>query len=1023
MNENEIVTGTAASTESVTAAPISEENFVSNESVVFDITDMTEEAATDISEVESEETSLSLPEGIDAEALISNIAAEGVSEVMNEVGFTEKVVETSVVTQPVVVPETVMETEAISVVTEPVTEIATESAEVIEDATVETEISETVVVPETPNGVVGFVQSNPAVVGVPAAIIALAVAFLAITRRTRPKRGIIENNDDVKENMNARERDAARLEANRPKKKDKRSQKVAKEKEKKDFTKKVLNTIPYKKILSDDIFFMGKKMYSKAYTFDDINFNLSDEEQQYMYLERYIEFLSILDDTVDCQICCWNSQINLDDFKKKTLLPQKADDLFEYRYEFNSRVLEENIRKGQNAIQKHMYITLTIKAPDEETAIRRFKSLDITATNTFNRIGNTNMRVLTSQERVEMLKDFFVGTDDMPVPQLTEKDYEKGIDKLYCAPDYFDFKKDYFMFNNTYAKTIYIREYPSTATSEILTELLATGIEIMVTTNIETYDSAEARKLVQHQITAIDTDVAKREVKAAQHGNFSNQMPQRIKNQRDAMVSVYDKITMKDQKLFMTNMQILIKAESFEELNNNLEVIESTLKRSGCIKGEMAWEQEHGMCDCLPVGYQRKFGWLRTMPSESVAIFMPFNVKEMQMENSVYYGLNMLSHNIILFDRMKGLVNPSGFVLACPGSGKSFTVKREIVNVFLGYEDADILVIDPEREYWKLAEAFGGEVVKFSNGSKNHINPFDFDFRLLEDEEIDIIADKCQLLTSFISCMDSKHPLNAQEKSFVDRCVRKAYAKSNVLTTLDPADMPTLGTFLECMKEETENINKDMKDKLIITVDMYVNGSAKYFDNQTNVNTKSRFIAYDIRDLNGNLKTQSMLLILDYIWNRLSENRDKGRKTYIYFDEAHPLFQDEYSLDYLRMLWKRARKYGGVLTGITQNVEDLLKDDKSRSMLSNSEFLVLLKQNPTDAAKLQDILHFTDSEIQYVNDTPAGHGILVLGGKTKIPFYDEFPKDTKLYSMMTTNFSETAKMLQEEMAQKEADAS
>ena len=860
MNENETVTGTTALTESITAAPVSEVD----ENAVSDTDEMTEEAIT---EAESAETSLSLPEGIDAEALVSSIAAEGVSEVMSEIGITEEItVETEAVTQPVVTEAAVV-TEQILSETEisETAEIEAEAAEVTDIVAEETEITEVVAVPETPNGVMEFVQNNPAVVGVPAAIIALAVAFLAITRRTRPKRGVIEDTDDVKENMNARERDAARLEANKPKKKDKRSQKVAKEKEKKDFAKKVLNTIPYKKILSDDIFFLGKKMYSKAYTFDDINFNLSDEEQQYMYLERYIEFLSILDDTVDCQICCWNSQINLDDFKKKTLLPQKADDLFEYRYEFNSRVLEENIRKGQNAIQKHMYITLTIKAPDEETAKRRFKSLDITATNTFNRIGNTNMRVLTSQERVGMLKDFFVGTDDMPVPQLTEKDYEKGIDKLYCAPDYFDFKKDYFMFNNTYAKTIYIREYPSTATSEILTELLATGIEIMVTTNIETYDSAEARKLVQHQITAIDTDMAKREVKAAQHGNFSNQMPQRIKNQRDAMVSVYDKITMKDQKLFMTNMQILIKAESFEELNNNLEVIESTLKRSGCIKGEMAWEQEHGMCDCLPIGYQRKFGWMRTMPSESVAIFMSFNVKEMQMENSVYYGLNMLSHNIILFDRMKGLVNPSGFVLACPGSGKSFTVKREIVNVFLGYEDADILVIDPEREYWKLAEAFGGEVVKFSNGSKNHINPFDFDFRLLEDEEIDIIADKCQLLTSFISCMDSKHPLNAQEKSFVDRCVRKAYAKSNVLTTLDPADMPTLGTFLECMKEETENINKDMKDKLIITVDMYVNGSAKYFDNQTNVNTKSRFIAYDIRDLNGNLKTQSMLLILDYI--------------------------------------------------------------------------------------------------------------------------------------------------------------
>ena len=1020
MNENEI---TNEQTESVTtpAVPVS----AVDESNVSEMTGEPESFVSSeiVSEyiTESVSTEISLPGGIDADELISSIAAEEVAEIVSE-NAPEAVtaVVTEVVTEPVVI-ETTAVTEAI--VSETVVESATQNSEVAESATSETVVSETVTVPETPNGAAAFIQNNPAVVGVPVAIIALAAAFMAITRRTRPKRGVIEDVEDVKENMNARERDAARLEANKPKKKDKRSQKAAKEKEKKDFAKKVLNTIPYKKILADDIFFLGRKMYSKAYTFDDINFNLSDEEQQYMYLERYIEFLSILDDTVDCQICCWNSQINMEEFKRKTLLPVKADELFDYRHEFNTRVLEENIRKGQNAIQKHMYITLTIKAPDEETARRRFKSLDITATNTFNRIGNTNMRVLSSKERVEMLRDFFVGTDEMPVPKLTEKDFAKGIDKLYCAPDYFDFKKDYFMFNNTYAKTIYIREYPSTATSEILTELLATGIEIMVTTNIETYDSAEARKLVQHQITAIDTDMAKREVKAAQHGNFSNQMPQRIKNQRDAMVSVYDKITMKDQKLFMTNMQILIKAESYEELNNNLEVIESTLKRSGCIKGEMAWEQEHGMCDCLPVGYQRKFGWMRTMPSESVAIFMPFNVKEMQMENSVYYGLNMLSHNIILFDRMKGLVNPSGFVLACPGSGKSFTVKREIVNVFLGYEDADILVIDPEREYWKLAEAFGGEVVKFSNGSKNHINPFDFDFRLLEDEEIDIIADKCQLLTSFISCMDSKHPLNAQEKSFVDRCVRKSYAKSNVLTTLDPADMPTLGTFLECMKEETENINKDMKDKLIITVDMYVNGSAKYFDNQTNVNTKSRFIAYDIRDLNGNLKTQSMLLILDYIWNRLSENRDKGRKTYIYFDEAHLLFQDEYSLDYLRMLWKRARKYGGVLTGITQNVEDLLKDDKSRSMLSNSEFLVLLKQNPTDAAKLQDILHFTDSEIQYVNDTPAGHGILVLGGKTKIPFYDEFPKDTKLYSMMTTNFSETAKMLQEEQAQKAAEAS
>lgn len=955
---------------------------------------------------------------ISDEEAISQIASEVVSEAMENAGVTSAAESEEVSDSEMPESETDVTVTDISTFPQTVVDSEAENAEMIsEEAAAETE-NDAVLLPEETETVIGSVtesvtetaaviENAPMPVIQPQQMIGslllvgLGAAALAAKKMTEKKK--------MTDHKSAKDKDAARLEAVRSS----RSKKKGKsEKEKKNLSKRVLDTIPYKKILADNIWFLGKKMYSKAYTFDDINFNLADEEQQYMYLERYIEFMNVLDDTVDCQICLWNSKINMDEFRHRTLMKQRADDFFNLRFEYNNRVLEENIKKGQNAIQKHMYITLTIKAPDEETAARKFKSLDIAAVNSFNRIGNTNMRELTSQERVEMLKNFYIGTDEEPVPALTSEDYAKGREKLYFAPDYFDFKKDYFMFNNTYAKTIFIREYPATATSEIFTDLLATGIEIMITTNIEAYDTAAARKLVQHQITAIDTDMAKREVAAAQHGNFSSQMPQRIKNQRDSMVAVFDKITTKDQKLFLTNIQILIKAKSYEELMNNTEVIESTLKRSGCAKGEMAWQQEDGMCDCLPCGYQRKFGWQRTMPSESVAIFIPFNVREMQMKNSVYYGLNVLSHNIIMFDRMTGLINPSGFVLACPGSGKSFLVKREIVDVFLRNANADILVIDPEREYWKLAEAFNGTVVKFSNGSKSYINPFDFDIALLDDEEVDVIADKCQLITSFISCMDSKHPLNAQEKSFVDRCVRKAYIRSGVLDTLDPADMPTLETFLDCMKEETENINKDMKDKLIVTIDMYVNGSAKYFNNRTNIDTDNRFISYDIRDLNGNLKTQSMLLILDYIWNRLSRNRDLGRATYIYFDEAHLLFADEYALDYLRMLCKRARKYGGVLTGITQNVEDLLKDDKSRSMLSNSEYLALLKQNPTDAAKLQDILHFTDSEIQYVNDTPPGHGILVLGGKDKIPFYDEFPRDTELYSKMTTNFSETAKMLE-----------
>lgn len=892
-------------------------------------------------------------------------------------------------------------------------EVTDTSEMITTEATLATTAEQTAVTTVAVSAPKQSVTVSPSMIGLVFLIIVLAAAMVLAPKFMKGM-GKKKKTSDENSTPTAKDIDRERLAALEPKKK-KKEKNV---KDKKNFAKTVLDTIPYKKVIADDIFYLGDKMYSKAYAFDDVNFNLADEDYQYLYLERYMKFLNILDDTIDCQICLWNSRIDINDFKKRSLIKQSADSYFDLRFEYNG-VLENNISKGQNAIQKRMYVTLTVKAPDDETAIRRFASLDIAAINTFNLIGDTNMRVLTSQERIELLKNFFVGDDGFYLPEFTEEDYKQGTEKLYCCPDYFEFKKDYFMYGNTYAKTIYLKEIPAIASSDIFNRLLETGLDLMVTTNIETFDSGEARKLVQRQITAVDTDMAKRETQAAQHGNFSSQMPQKIKNERDSMVNVFDKITNQDMKLFYINIQILIKASTFEELNNNLDIVESVLKRSSCVKGEMPWDQESGLTDILPCGYQRKFQYQRAVPSDGVAIFMPFNVKEMQMENSTYYGLNVESNNMIMFNRMTGLQNPAGFFLGAPGGGKSMAAKREMVDTFLRYSDADIIVIDPEREYGALTQAFDGQVIRFSTGSTNYINIFDFDFRFLDeptddnDERVDIIADKCQLVTSFISCMDPKNPLTIQEKAFVDRNVRRAYEKSGVLISRDPADMPTFETFLECMKGDTENVHEDIRNKLILTIDMYVNGSAKYFSNQTNVNTDNRFVSYDIRDLNGNLKTQSMLLILDYVWNRLSRNRDMGRKTFIYFDEAHLLFADEYCLDFLKALWKRARKYGGVLTGITQNVEDLLKDEKSRSMLANSEFLLLLKQNPTDAAKLQDILHFTDSEIRYVNDTPPGHGILVLGIKTKIPFYDEFPRSTKLYTMMTTNFNETAKMIAE----------
>lgn len=812
----------------------------------------------------------------------------------------------------------------------------------------------------------------------------------------------------------AKERDAARLEASKNNKDSNKKKKSKKKKQ--EVSKDVLGSMPYKKILENDVWYLGSDLYSKAYSFEDINFNLADENEQYSYLEKYIDFLNTLDNTIDCQICCWNSKLQLDKFREQTLMKTQNDDYVALRYEYNTRVLEENIKKGQNAIQKHMCVTLTVTAADSESAYRKFKSLDISTASVFNQIGPANMRVMTSQERVEALKDFYMGTEQ-DIPELTEEQFKSGEDKIYCAPDYFKFERDYFMFNDYYAKCIFIKDFPKTASSNIINDLFKTGLEFNISINVSTFDTAQAKKLVQRQITAIDTNMAERERKAASHGNFASQMPQRIKNQRDGLLSVYDKLDKQDQKLFMANVIIILKAHEYDELVENTAIIGDTLKRNGCMYGEMAYQQEQGMYDGLPVGYQHRFDCQRSMPSESVGILIPFNAKEMQQKNAVYYGLNKLSNNMITFDRVTGLKNPSGFILGCPGAGKSFTAKREMFDVFLRNPNADILIIDPEREYQGVVEQLNGTVVKFSSSSKTYINPFEFDFSLLSDNDNDdgdtfnVIDSKCALITSFISCMDEKNPLNAQEKSFVDRCVRKAYIKSGVLETLDRNDMPTLSTFMEVMRNETEFVTEEMKNKLLMTIEMYVTGSAKYFNNATNVDDHNRVISYDIKELDGTLKTQGMLLILDYIWNRLSANRDKHRLTYIYCDEIYILFADEYCLDYLRMLWKRARKYGGVLTGITQNVEDVLRDAKSRTMLSNSEFLILLNQNPVDAQQLQEILHFSNQELSYLNDVPAGHGVIVIGsgGKVKIPFYDEFPRDTELYKKMSTNFSEKIK--------------
>ena len=401
------------------------------------------------------------------------------------------------------------------------------------------------------------------------------------------------------------------------------------------------------------------------------------------------------------------------------------------------------------------------------------------------------------------------------------------------------------------------------------------------------------------------------------------------------------------------------------------------------------------MASVLPLGYSR-LKIRRTLTTESTAILMPFNTQELIQINGMYYGLNAVSRNMIMFNRIN-LKNPNGFILGSPGSGKSFSAKREMVNILLNTDD-DVMIIDPEREYTHLGLNFKGEIINISAGSKNYINPLDMSQDYSDDENP--ITLKSEFVLSLCECLiGGTYGLSAKEKAIIDRCVQLTYVE--YMQNFDPDKLPTLKEFHHQLTLQAEPEAKS----IALSLELYTQGSLSIFANKTNININNRFVIFDIKDLGKQLKTMGMLIVLDNIWNRITENRAKGRRTWIYMDEIYLLFNNEYSANFLFELYKRARKWGGVPTGITQNVEDLLRSELARRMLSNSDFIMMLNQAPSDRAELAKLLNISDNQLSYVTNSEAGQGLLFCGNSI-IPFMDKFPKNTKLYQMMTTKIDE-----------------
>jgi type IV secretory pathway VirB4 component len=467
-----------------------------------------------------------------------------------------------------------------------------------------------------------------------------------------------------------------------------------------------------------------------------------------------------------------------------------------------------------------------------------------------------------------------------------------------------------------------------------------------------------------------------------------------MEQQRKESMEILDDLTTRDQRMMCATVTLVHVADSKEQLDSDTEALLTTARRHLCQLAVLKFQQMDGLNTVLPIGC-RKINVLRTLTTESLAVFMPFKVQEISHANGIYYGQNAISNNMIIANR-RNLLNGNSFVLGVSGSGKSFTAKSEIANLMLDGE-ADIIIIDPEREYAPLVKALGGEIIDISATSRHHINAMDINREYGFGE--DPVINKSEFILSLCEQLIGNRALGAKEKSLIDRCtsiVYRNYKKRGYTGTV-----PTLKEFrAELLKQE----EPEAQD-IALAIELFTDGSLDTFAKRTNVNVNNRLICYDILDLGKQLQPIGMLVVLDSILNRITANREKGKNTFIFIDEIYLLFQHEYSANFLFTLWKRVRKYGAFCTGITQNVDDLLQSHTARTMLANSEFIIMLNQGSTDHEELAKLLQISDDQMKHITNVDSGHGLVKVGSDL-VPFERKFPKDTKLYKLMTTKIGE-----------------
>ena len=759
------------------------------------------------------------------------------------------------------------------------------------------------------------------------------------------------------------------------------------------------DSLPFERMFPDGICRVEGRFYSKTIQFQDINYQLSQNEDKDAIFDGWCDFLNYFDASVRFQFSFVNSAANKETYRDRITIPLRGDEDDSLRVEY-SRMLQDQLERGNNGLIKNKYLTFGIEADGYKTAKPRLERLETDILNNFRKLG-VKAEPLDGRARLALVHGIF----HIDGQEQFKFDWKllapSGLSvKDFIAPSSFEFASSrYFRMGAKYGAVSFLNILAPELNDRLLADLLDMDSSLVVSMHVKALDQLNAIKTVKRKLTELNATKIQEQKKAVRSGYDMDILPSDLATYGTEAQKLLQELQSRNERMFLLTFVVVNTADSLKALNNTALQAKGIAQKHNCQLVSLDFQQEDGLMSCLPLGMNR-IEIQRGLTTSSLAIFVPFTTQELfQRESGAFYcGTNALSGNLIMVDRLKQK-NPNGLILGVPGSGKSFAAKREMFSVYLLTND-DIIICDPEAEYWPLVKRLHGQVIKISPTSKQYVNPMDLSLDYSDDDnplslKVDFILSFCDIVVG------SKEGLKPVEKTIIDRCVRLVYR--DYLADPKPENMPILQDLYDCLRAQDEK----EAQFLATALEIYVTGSLNVFNHRTNVDIANRVVCYDIKELGKQLKQLGMLVVQDQVWNRVTRNREAGKTTRYYVDEFHLLLRGELAAWSVE-IWKRFRKWGGVPTGITQNVKDLLASSEVENILENSDYICMLNQAPGDRQILAQKLNISPHQLSYVTQANEGEGLLFYGNVI-VPFVDRFPKDTEMYKMMTTKFSDLQK--------------